>query len=148
MSSTQYLDDHGPLRAAAGPVRVFDDVAATPWTPAPRWWNHPVAVLVGTMTAAPFLTITPGLPPMAGFVLAVTGIALTAGSAGSRWWWMLSRDDAPAEAAWVAGQSGCTLSIAQEPLCWTGRGVHGTALLDAHRGEWRLSLHDGPVPDP
>ncbi|MHC5558576.1 hypothetical protein [Kocuria sp. U4B] len=146
MSSQQSLDDHDRTRTAPVPVRVFDDVADTPWTPAPRWWNHPMTVAVTATLCACVLTVVPSLPPMTGFLVALTGYVAALGLAISRWWWSTSRDRAGAEAAWVAGQSGYALSVAEGALRWTDEDGTKSARLDHHRGGWRLSLYDVHAP--
>lgn len=146
MSSKQYLNAHDHTLTASAPIRVFDAVAATPWTPAPRWWNRPMTVTVFTTVCAPVLTVVPVLPPLTGFLFALLGFALAVGFVLSRGWWAKSRERAATEAAWVARESGYELSGTADALRWTDAGQVKTALLEEHRGEWRLSLHDALAP--
>lgn len=146
MRSKQHLNDHVRTRTASVPIRVFDDVAPTPWTPAPRRWNHPMTVTVLTTVCAPVLTTVPSLPPLTGLLCALLGFALAAGLEVSRWWWAKSRQNAAAEAAWVASQSDYRLGGPAEALRWTDEDQVRTALLEEHRGGWRLSLYDVHAP--
>lgn len=146
MSSKQHLHDHRRAGTPPAPVRVFDDVADTPRTPAPRWWNHPVAIMSVAMISAITVFACPYLPPLSGLVLAVTGVAMASGAEVNRTWWSTSRVRAAEEAVWVADQCGYALEAAGGELHWNGGGRQKVALLDHHGGGWRLSLYDAGSP--
>lgn len=69
----------GPTRvpdsSASVPVRVFDGVAPAPFTPAPRWWNHPVTVTVAASLGAAALLTHPVPSPLTGLLIPLTGCA-------------------------------------------------------------------------
>ncbi|MCJ8504778.1 hypothetical protein MRU69_07825 [Kocuria flava] len=145
MSLQQHFDGSRPT-ATGAPVRVFADVARTPRTPAPRGWNNPAAVAVVGMPLSVCLTWIPFLPPLLG-VLALALVLGYAAAAAVGWFsWPQSRDDALAEAAWVAAQSGYRVDLREGALRWfdrDGTARCATVLRGAHG--WDLVLEDRPA---
>ncbi|MEX5303502.1 hypothetical protein [Kocuria sabuli] len=149
MSLQQFFDDaRRPTTTDATPVRVFPFVAPTPRLPEPKGWNHPLGVLLVTMSLIVTIATIPGVPPT--LVAASLGISLTLTVLGSLSYstWPGSRAKALIEGTWVAGQSGYRVHRHGNRLYWFA--ADGT-VKDATvvRGEhgWDLVLTDRSASD-
>lgn len=140
MSLQQYSFDHGRSLTGHVPVRVFENVAPTPWLPGLRWWNNPVVVLLASLATALALAFVPGAPPLTGFVTAVSGGAMVL-CMSAYLWWPLSRERAVTEGTWVAAQSGYRISTHGDALRWSGEdGTARRALVVRGDDGWDLVL--------
>ncbi|WP_188540269.1 hypothetical protein [Kocuria dechangensis] len=125
---------------SAAPVRVFADVAQVPRTPAPRWWNHPVAVMYMVVLCAAVCFVVPGLPALTGPAVMVAGVGLASVAELNHRRWAADRAHAAEEAVWVAAQSGYHVESADGILCWRDAEQARTATLEHREGWWHLSL--------
>lgn len=126
LSVKQSLIDYGRSGTDSPSVRVFPDVAGTPGTPAPGWWNHPVAIMFAAVICAAVFFTSPGLPALSGLLAAVSGVALAALGELNRGRWSTSRAQAVEESVWIADQCGYQVESVGEVLQW--RNPNCTAL--------------------
>lgn len=146
MSVKQSLNNYGRARTGFPSVRVFADVAGTPRTPAPGWWNHPVAIMFVSVICAALVFTVPGLPVLSGLLVAVSGVALASLAEVNRGRWSASRARAVEESVWIADQCGYEVESASEALQWRNGDRSMVAELDHRGGGWRLSLLDVEAP--
>lgn len=143
MTDDWFDSDHGQLRTAAQPRRVFSAVSAAPLSPAPRAWNHPLAAMGLGLLGSILLNTTPGVPPTAGIWLFVLMLATAAACAVNRYCWSVSRVRAAEESVWVARQSGYRFDGDAQVLRWLDTdGLVKVARLVPGRGVWSLQLQD------
>ena len=145
MSVKQSLNNYGRSRTSSPSVRVFADVAGTPRTPAPGWWNHPVTIMFASVICAALVFATPALPALSGLLVAVSGVALASLSEMNRGRWSVSRAHAVEESVWLADQCGYQVEAVGEALQWRNAGRSMVARFDHRGGGWRLLLLDADV---
>ena len=146
MSLKQSLYHYGRSRTDSTSARVFADVAGTPGTPAPGWWNHPVAIMFASVICAALFFTSPGLPALSGLLAAVSGVALASLAELNRGRWSASRARAVEESVWVAHQSGYQVETVGESLQWSNAGRRMAARLEHRGGGWHLFLLDVDAP--
>lgn len=146
MSVKQFLDDHDRSRTTATSVRVFADVAGTPRTPAPAWWNHAVTIMFVAVIGAALSFTTPALPALSGLLVAISGVALAALAEIDRGRWHASRARAVEESVWIADQCGYRVDAAGGALRWRNGDRSMVARLGHRGGGWDLFLLDVEAP--
>ena len=103
MSLQQSFDDpHRPTTDTT--VRVFPNIAPTPRSPEPTWWNNPAAIALIGMPLSVGLTWLPWLPPILGVVAMLSSLLVAV--------------KALAEGAWVARQCGYQAAVSGHELHW------------------------------
>ncbi|MEX5237641.1 hypothetical protein [Kocuria arenosa] len=146
MSVKQSLNNYGRHQASSSSVRVFAEVAGTPGTPAPGWWNHPVAIMFAAVICAALVFTSPGLPALSGLLVVVSGVALASLAELNCGRWSVSRARAIEESVWIADQCGYQVEAVGEALQWRNAERSMVARLD-HRGRgWDLFLLDVDAP--
>ncbi|WP_298590838.1 hypothetical protein [uncultured Kocuria sp.] len=146
MSVKQSLNNYGRSRTDSLSVRVFADVAGTPGTPAPGWWNHPVAIMFASVISAALFFTSPALPALSGLLAAVSGVALASLAELNRGRWSASRARAVEESVWIADQCGYQVESVGEALQWRNADRSMAARLDHSGGGWDLFLLDADAP--
>jgi hypothetical protein len=144
VSLQQFFDDaRRPTTTDATPVRVFPFVARTPRLPQTRGWNHPLGVLLATMSATVTLATVPGVPPALVAAFLALSLSLVALGGLSYFMWPGSRDKAITEGAWVASQSGYRVNANGDDLRWIDRdgAVKEATVVRGDHG-WDLVLTD------
>ena len=146
MSVKQSWNYYGRHRTSFLSVRVFAEVAGTPRTPAPAWWNHPVTVMFVAVICAALSFTSPALPAPSGILVAVTGVALASLAERSRGRWSASRARAVEESVWIADQCGYQVESVGEAMQWRNADRNMVARLDHRGGGWDLVLLDVDAP--
>lgn len=146
MSVKQSLNNYGRSRTTSAPFRVFADVAATPRTPAPGWWNHPVTIMFASVLCAALFFTSPALPALSGLLVAVSGVALASLAELNRGRWSASRARAVEESVWIADQCGHQVETAGGAVQWRNDDRTMAARLDHRGGGWHLVLLDVDAP--
>lgn len=122
-------------------ARVFPAVARAPQGPAPRWWNHPVAVMYATVLCAAAVFAAPVTASGVLAVLVVVGgVGLATAAEINRQRWSTSRCHAEQEAAWVAAQSGYQVAADEAGLRWLAGEQWRPVTVDHHGGWWHACL--------
>ncbi|WP_298045676.1 hypothetical protein [uncultured Citricoccus sp.] len=122
-------------------ARVFPAVARAPQGLAPRWWNHPVAVMYATVLCAAAVFAAPVTASGVLAVLVVVGgVGLATAAEINRQRWSTSRCHAEQEAAWVAAQSGYQVAADEAGLRWLAGEQWRPVTVDHHRGWWHACL--------
>lgn len=146
MSVKQSLNNYARSRTDSPSVRVFADVAGTPRTPAPGWWNHPVLIMFASVISAALFFTSPGLPALSGLLAAVSGVALASLAEINRGRWSASRARAVEESVWIADQCGYQVEAVGLALQWRNADRSMAARLDHRGGWWHLFLLDTDAP--
>jgi len=122
-------------------ARVFPSVARTPQGPAPRWWNHPVAVMYATVLCAAAVFAAPvAASGVLAVLVVVAGVGLATAAEINRQRWSTSRRHAEQEAAWVATQSGYQVGTDEAGLRWLAGEHWRPVTVDQHGGWWHARL--------
>lgn len=117
MSLQQSFDDpHRPTTDTT--VRVFPNIAPTPRSPEPTWWNNPAAIALIGMPLSVGLTWLPWLPPILGVVAMLSSLVVAVCAAVAHLTWPESHVKALAEGAWVARQCGYQAAVSGHELHW------------------------------
>lgn len=144
MSADQHINGYGQVATMSTARRVLPAVAATPLSPAPRAWNHPLAAMATGLLGSILLNTTFGVPPRAGVMFFASLIVVAACSALNRYCWQVSKVKAAGEAVWVARQCGYRFDGDAKALRWLddSDGLVKVARLVAGGGVWDLQLQD------